>query len=104
MKHFTVEKHPHIHVTGVIIGLVLCNCVSMTCVSVSVTQGQTGLVIRDLSLLHRLSKGFVEVKIVTSFEICDGIVVICYHWCHSQIQNLVLKSASLFFIETVIPQ
>lgn len=67
-KHKTLHrgKNPHIHVTGVIMGLVLCNGVSMTCISVSITQGQIGLVIRDLSLLHRLSKGFVEEKIVTS--------------------------------------
>lgn len=79
-------------------------CVNDCCISVSVTGGQIGLVIRDLPLLHRLSKGFAEVKINTSFVIWDGIVVICYQQRRLQIQNLGVKSASLFFIGTIMAQ
>lgn len=41
---------------------------------------------------------------MTSAVISSGIVVIYSHQCHSEIQNLGLKSAFLFLIETVIAQ
>lgn len=41
---------------------------------------------------------------MTSAMIYGGIAVIYSYQCHSQIQNLGLKSTFLFFIETVIAQ